>query len=169
VTYLGLWETRFSHGSRSKSCGLWRCVIGRVTPELSKDHSTFIVKVKKKALKSLQMSELLVQWHSVTPQMSTSSWCQDITFSQLQSPFHSLSKGMVLLLQQNTSTAAHNNYAGTTGWFSLQLTHTILRASNKFWIQIYETVNDKAPSWCLLHDFKAWWSTIMIMMIIIIL
>ena len=147
------------HCSRSKSCGLWCCTIGQVTPDISTDHSTFFMKGQDyKVLQSFEMRQPLVQRQIITSQVTwvmhlVLAWCQDFHFSQLQFPFHSIPFYLKVWLY----------YCGTT----IQLLHTATTQAQPAGSattadgsqshrkqQIQNTVYNKATSWCPLHRFQ---------------
>lgn len=106
------------------------------------------LRVKMKALQSFATRELLVQWQSVTSQVTSVlclvlPWCQDFQFSQLQSPFNSLSKVWLY-------------YCGTT----IQLLHTATTqaqlagsATTEDSSHAHSKLYNKAPSWCPLMNY----------------
>jgi len=95
---------------------------------------------------------LLVQRQSITSQvtwvtcLSSSGLCQDLHFSQLQFPFHSLSTGMVALLRHNNTATTQAQLAGSATTADGSCSHSMQ--------QIQNTVYKKTTSWCSLHRFQ---------------
>lgn len=126
-----------------------------------------------KALQSFATREPPVQLQRVTSQViwvicPVPPWSQDFQLSQLQFPFHSLFKGMVVLLQHNNSTAAHSNWLVQL----LQQTAAIITVGNKFRTQyitraplLMPTAQISSPEelWCSSQSWSSPLSSFYIM------
>lgn len=71
---------------------------------------------------------------------------QDLHFSQLQFPFHSLSKGTVALLRYNKTATTQAQLAGSATTADGSRSHSTQ--------QIQNTVYKKTMSWCPLHRLQ---------------
>jgi hypothetical protein len=143
------------HCSRSKSCGLWCCITGGVTPlTFQRITAPSSWRVKIMTLQSLEMRELLVEWQSFTSQVTwvirlVLAWCQDFHFSRLQFTFHSYLKVRLYYCGTTTQlphTATTQEPAGSATTADDSHSHRKQ--------QIQNTVGNEATSWCPLHRLQ---------------
>ena len=112
-------------------------------------------RVKIQVLQSFETRALLVQWQSITSQVTwvirlVLAWCQDFHFSQLQFPFHSYLK--VRLYYCGTTVQLPHTATTQTQLAGCAATADGSRSHRKQHIQ--NTVCNKATSWCPLHRLQ---------------